>query len=143
MSCEFTDDVDEAGRRHAEGYAFTFGAMGSASTNFYNRAFERQGFGEAAWEVQRLWLAGDIDGARRAVPTEIGLRTNLIGPSDEVLRRLREYRDCGIGTLRINPMGPTLDTQLEGLAQLLDLVHRVNAIEGFRGCASANARTPA
>jgi F420-dependent oxidoreductase-like protein len=125
-SCEFTDDVDEAGRRHAEGYAFTFGAMGSASTNFYNQAFERQGFGEVVGEVQRLWLAGDHDAARRAVPTEIGLRTNLIGPADEVLRRLREYRDCGIGTLRINPMGDTLDAHLEGLAGLLDLVHQVN-----------------
>ena len=125
-SCEFTDDVDEAGRRHAEGYAFTFGAMGSASTNFYNRAFERQGFGEAVGEVQRLWLAGDRDAARRAVPTEIGLRTNLIGPHDEVLRRLREYRDCGIGTLRVNPMGDTLDAHLGGLAGLLDLVHQVN-----------------
>ncbi|MGP0109944.1 MAG: LLM class flavin-dependent oxidoreductase [Acidimicrobiales bacterium] len=125
-SCEFTDDVDEAGRRHAEGYAFTFGAMGSASTNFYNRAFERQGFGGAVGEVQRLWLAGDRDAARRAVPTEIGLRTNLIGPHDDVLRRLREYRDCGIGTLRVNPMGETLDAHLEGLAGLLDLVHQVN-----------------
>jgi len=48
VSCEFTDDVDLAGRRHAAGYAFTFGAMGSAATNFYNRAFERQGFGESS-----------------------------------------------------------------------------------------------
>jgi F420-dependent oxidoreductase-like protein len=126
-SCEFTDDVDEAGRRHAEGYAFTFGAMGSASMNFYNQAFERQGFGEAVSAVQRLWLAGDREAARRAVPTEIGLRTNLIGPPDEVLRRLREYRDCGIGTLRINPMGDTLDAHLDGLARLLDLVRQVNA----------------
>ena len=36
VGVEFTDDVDAAGRRHAEGYAFTFGAMGSATTNFYN-----------------------------------------------------------------------------------------------------------
>jgi alkanesulfonate monooxygenase SsuD/methylene tetrahydromethanopterin reductase-like flavin-dependent oxidoreductase (luciferase family) len=126
-SCEFTDDVGEAGRRHADGYAFTFGAMGSASTNFYNQAFERQGFGKVVGEVQRLWLAGDRVAARRAVPTEIGLRTNLIGPPGEVLRRLREYRDCGIGTIRINPMGDTLDTHLEGLGGLLDLVHQVNA----------------
>jgi F420-dependent oxidoreductase-like protein len=126
VSCEFTDDVDEVGRRHAEGYAFTFGAMGSASTNFYNRAFERQGFGDAVGEVQRLWLAGDRDAARRAVPMEIGLRTNLIGPPVEVLRRLREYRDCGVSTLRINPMGDTLSAHLEGLANLLELVRQVN-----------------
>jgi len=126
VSCEFTDDVDRAGRRHAEGYAFTFGAMGSATTNFYNRAFERQGFGDAVAEVQRLWLAGDRDAARRAVPTEIGLRTNLIGPSDEIRRRLVEYRDCGIGTLRVNPIGDTLDAHLEGLGQLIDLFRDVN-----------------
>jgi len=125
VSCEFTDDVDDAGRRQAEGYAFTFGAMGSAATNFYNRAFERQGFGDAVGEVQRLWLAGDRDAARRAVPTDIGLRTNLIGPPDEVLRRIREYRDCGVGTLRVNPMGESLDAQVGGLGLLLDLVSRL------------------
>jgi alkanesulfonate monooxygenase SsuD/methylene tetrahydromethanopterin reductase-like flavin-dependent oxidoreductase (luciferase family) len=127
VSCEITDDVEGAGRRHAEGYAFTFGAMGSGSTNFYNRAFARQGFGDAVAEVQRLWRAGDRDAARRAVPTEIGLRTNLIGPPDELRRRLREYRDCGVDQLRVNPMGDTLDAQLDGLGQLLDLVRDVNA----------------
>lgn len=126
VSCELTDDIDAAGRRHAEGYAFTFGAMGSAATNFYNRAFERQGFGAAVAEVQRLWLSGDREAARRAVPTEIGIRTNLIGPPGEVRRRLREYRDCGVRTLRLNPMGETLAAQLEGLGQLLDLVRSVN-----------------
>ena len=125
VSCELTDDVDEAGRRHAEGYAFTFGAMGSSATNFYNQAFERQGFGHAVSEVQRLWLAGDRDAARSAVPTEIGLRTNLIGPPDEILSRLHEYRDCGITTLRVNPMGDTLDAQVSGLGSLLDLVKQV------------------
>lgn len=126
VSCEFTDDVEEAGRRHAAGYAFTFGAMGSGRTNFYNRAFERQGFGGAVAEVQRLWLAGDREAAAGAVPVEIGLRTNLIGSPDEVKRRLRQYRDCGIGTLRVNPVGTTLDAQVEGLGRLLDLVHEVD-----------------
>lgn len=121
VSCEITDDVEAAGRRHAEGYAFTFGAMGSGRTNFYNQAFARQGFADAVAEVQRLWLAGDRDAARRAVPTEIGLRTNLIGPRDEIARRLREYRACGVDELRVNPMGDTLDAQLAALAELLEL----------------------
>ncbi len=130
VSCEVTDDLEEAGRRHAAGYAFTFGAMGSGRTNFYNQAFERQGFGDAVAEVQRLWLAGDRDAAGRAVPVEIGLRTNLIGPPEEITRRLRQYRDCGVDTLRLNPMGATLDEQLAGLGQLLDLVRAVNAEPG-------------
>jgi alkanesulfonate monooxygenase SsuD/methylene tetrahydromethanopterin reductase-like flavin-dependent oxidoreductase (luciferase family) len=32
VGCEITDDVEAAGRRHAVGFAFTFGAMGSAFT---------------------------------------------------------------------------------------------------------------
>jgi hypothetical protein len=46
VSLEFTEDIEAAGRRHADGYAFTFGAMGSRGSNFYNNAFARQGFGD-------------------------------------------------------------------------------------------------
>src|SRR5205814_9223632 len=88
VGLEFTDDVEAAGRRHADGYAFTFGAMGSATTNFYSNAFERQGYGDDVREVQRLWLAGDKDAARRRVPLAIGLGTNLIGTYDLVRDRL-------------------------------------------------------
>jgi F420-dependent oxidoreductase-like protein len=129
VSVEFTDEVEEAARRHAEGYAFTFGAMGSATTNFYNNAFERQGYGDDVRAVQRLWLAGDRDGARRRVPTAIGLGTNLIGTNDMIRARLRLYRDAGIGTLRVNPASPTsedLDRRLADLGRLLELVREVN-----------------
>lgn len=126
MSCEITDDVEEAGRRHAGGFAFTIGAMGSAKKNFYNEAFSRQGFADAVAEVQRLWLAGDREGAAAKVPIEIGLGTNLIGPPEELRRRLRQYRDCGVNSLRIHPMGDTLDEQVDGLGQLMDLANEVN-----------------
>jgi F420-dependent oxidoreductase-like protein len=129
VGVEFTDDVEVAGRRHAEGYAFTIGAMGSAGTNFYNNAFERQGYGDDIREVQRLWLAGDKDAARRRVPTAIGLGTNLIGTDDLVRARLRLYRDAGITTLRANLHGgpdADLDHQLGDLERLLDLVSQVN-----------------
>src|SRR5207302_1874857 len=46
VGVEFTDDEEEAARRHARGYAFTIGAMGSRAQNFYNAAFERQGYGD-------------------------------------------------------------------------------------------------
>jgi F420-dependent oxidoreductase-like protein len=126
-ACEFTDDVEEAGRRHADGYAFTFGAMGSAKSNFYNEAFARQGFGDDVAEVQRLWASGDRDAARARVPIGIGLGTNLIGPPEEVRRRLRQYRDCGVDTLRVGLSGDSTDERLDCLGQLLDLVAEVNA----------------
>ncbi len=129
VSLEITADDEEAvraaGRRHAAGYAFTFGAMGSASTNFYNNAFTRQGFGEAVAEVQRLWLAGDREAARAAVPIEIGLGTNLIGPPGEIARRIDQYRTAGIDLLRVRLADPDptkplgLDGRLAALETLM------------------------
>lgn len=123
---EFTDDVESAGRRHAAGYAFTIGAMGSPTTNFYNRAFARQGFGEAVEEVHRLWHAGEREAAAAAVPVEIGLRTNLVGDDDAILDRLRRYREVGIATLRIAIDGDDPVDRLDQLARLFDLVDTVN-----------------
>lgn len=127
VGLEFTDDVEEAGRRHSEGFAFTFGAMGSANNNFYNNAFARQGFGDDVLEVQRLWLAGDQQAARKRVPVEIGLRTNLIGTDQLIRERLRLYRDAGITTIRAGLVGTRdLTSRLGDLARLCDLVHDVN-----------------
>ncbi|MEZ5228595.1 MAG: LLM class flavin-dependent oxidoreductase [Acidimicrobiales bacterium] len=126
-SVEFTDDVAAAGKRHARGYAFTFGAMGSGSTNFYNNAFARQGFGDDVAEVQRLWRAGDRDAAADRVPVEIGLGTNLIGPPEVIRDRMRAYRDCGVTTLRVQPVADGFDDRVDRLGQLMDLVHEVNA----------------
>jgi F420-dependent oxidoreductase-like protein len=127
VGLEITDDVDEAARRHARGYAFTFGAMGSANQNFYNDAFARQGFGDDVAEVQRLWLAGDRDAAADRVPLEIGLKTNLVGTTELITERLRLYRDVGISTLRIGVNETDVDAQLAALGQLLELVAEVNA----------------
>lgn len=107
-SLEVTDDVMGAGRRHAAGYAFTIGAMGTGSANFYNDAFARQGFGDAVARVQQLWADGDKEAAGAVVPTEIGLRTNLLGPPDKLVRRLRQYAEAGVGTLRVTPVGGTV-----------------------------------
>jgi len=125
VSAEFTDDIEAAGRRHAAGYAFTFGAMGSRASNFYNNAFARQGFGDDVAEVQRLWAAGDREAAAARVPVEIGLGTNLIGPPDVVRTRLRAYRDCGVTTLRVTPVAGDLRESIEILGTLVDLASRL------------------
>jgi F420-dependent oxidoreductase-like protein len=124
VAVEFTDDVEEAARRHARGYAFTIGAMGSKETNFYNAAFARQGFGDDVEAVQDLWLAGRRDEAAQRVPTDLGFKTNLLGPPDTVKARLRLYRDAGVTTLQAKLDGEPHD-RLDTLGQLIDLVDEV------------------
>ena len=99
---------------------------GSPANNFYNNAFARQGFGDDVAAVQRLWSQGDREAAAARVPIEIGLGTNLIGPPDVVRDRLRAYRDCGVTTLRVNPIGNGLRECIEGLEVLLNLANDVN-----------------
>jgi len=122
VSLEFSDDVEAVGRKHAGGYAFTFGAMGSAKTNFYCSAFARQGFGEAIEEVHRLWQAGDREGAAAAVPLEIGLRTNLVGTDDLIREQLQAYAVAGVSTLRVTVVGEDTEAKVTALGRLMDLV---------------------
>jgi hypothetical protein len=125
VAVEFTDDVDEAEARHAAGYALTIGAMGSGSVNFYNQAFERQGFGDDVRAVQRLWQAGLRDEAARRVPRALGARTNLLGTVAMVRSRLRVYRDAGVRTLLVKVRGP-LPERLAALGQTLELAGEIN-----------------
>jgi alkanesulfonate monooxygenase SsuD/methylene tetrahydromethanopterin reductase-like flavin-dependent oxidoreductase (luciferase family) len=125
VAVEFTDDVEAAVSRHARGYAFTIGAMGSANQNFYNAALARQGYADDVRVVQQLWLAGRREDAADRVPAELGAKTNLIGTAAMVTDRLRLYRDAGITTLQAKLAGDRA-TQLDTLAQLLDLVAAVN-----------------
>ncbi len=125
VAVELTEDVEEAAGRHARGYAFTIGAMGSKGKNFYNAAFARQGFGDDVQAVQELWLSGRRQEAADRVPTELGFKTNLLGPPETVSERLRLYRQAGITTLQAKLAGDVIH-RLDTLAQLIDLVDEVN-----------------
>ncbi len=122
VSMEITDDVDEAGKRHARGYGFTFGAMGSLRNNFYKNAFARQGFADDVNEVQRLWMAGERDEARDTVPVELALKANLIGTPQMIAERLRVYDDAGIDTLRIGLPGADIGQKLDALGSVMEMV---------------------
>lgn len=122
----FTDDIERTAKEHARGIAFTLGAMGSAKTNFYNDAFCRQGWADAAKEVQRLWIQGDRDTARDRVPVELALKVNCIGNEQDITDRLRIYRDAGVNTLRAGIEGDTVRDRLQNLERLMHLIHQLN-----------------
>jgi F420-dependent oxidoreductase-like protein len=127
VAVEFHDDqasADAAARRHADGYAFTIGAMGaggSAGQNFYNDAFTRLGYGAEVNTVAELWRAGKQDEARRSVPLDLGRLTNLLGTPDTIAERVRRYRDVGITSLLAKLEGDYSD-QLATLERLVAIV---------------------
>jgi F420-dependent oxidoreductase-like protein len=103
--------------------AFSLGGMGSASTNFYNDAYSRQGWSEVAAAVRTAWQTGRREDAAALVTDDMVLATTLIGTEDMVRARLAAWRDAGVTTVRLYPAGATLDQRLTTLGHALDLVH--------------------
>ena len=102
--------------------AFSLGGMGSASTNFYNQAYSRQGWAEVAARIREAWQAGHRDAAARLVTDGMVLSTTLIGTEAMVRERLRAWRRAGVGTVRLYPAGATLDERLTTLGRAIELV---------------------
>ena len=105
--------------------AFSLGGMGSASTNFYNDAYSRQGWAEVAAEVRERWQGGDRDGAAALVTDDMVLATTLIGTESMIRERLRVWRDAGVDLVRMYPAGDTLDAKLTNLGRALDIVREL------------------
>ena len=121
----FSDDVETLIPPRKPGLAFTLGAMGSRQHNFYNDAYRRAGYDDAAREVQRLWLENRRDEATARVPDELVMKTNLLGTDAMVRRRLEIYRAAGIKVVRVEPAGETLDARLATLGRVLDLARTI------------------
>ena len=115
------------------GLAFSLGGMGSASTNFYNAAYARQGFAKEAAESQTLWLAGRRDAAAASIPDAMVLATTLLGNESQVADRLALWRDVGISHIRLYPAGDTLDERLATLGRALDLVRGLGSLQPTDG----------
>ncbi len=98
--------------------------MGSPKTNFYNAAFRRGGFEDVAIEVQRLWVEGKREQAAARVPDEMVRQTTLLGSEADVRERIRLYRDAGVNTLRLEPLGESMNERLDTLGRAIELVRQ-------------------
>lgn len=123
-SLEIGDDVERMIEARKPAMAFTLGGMGSAKTNFYNDAFKRAGYVDAAEEVQGLWVSGKKEEAIRRVPEEMVLKTNLIGTEDMIRERLGAYRTAGVSTLRVSTGGRDWKERTATLEEAVDLIKR-------------------
>jgi F420-dependent oxidoreductase-like protein len=81
--------------------ALYLGGMGSREQNFYYQLATRMGYGDAASEVQDLYLAKRQRDAAAAVPFEFIDRTCMLGPVERIAERLKEYAEGGVTTLAV------------------------------------------
>jgi F420-dependent oxidoreductase-like protein len=94
------------------------GGMGAKGKNFYVEAAGRFGEGEAAREVQRLFMAGDRAEAAAALTPDLIDRSAICCRPAELEERLADYERAGATTLLAMPFGdrPAIVEQLAGLA---------------------------
>jgi F420-dependent oxidoreductase-like protein len=115
-------DLETARNVVKAGLLLYLGGMGSKKTNFYVDLTHRFGFGEAADEVQSLYLDGKKDQAYQAIPDELVDATSMIGTEDEVSERVRRFADAGVRRLIVSPVHGAPDERLHTLQRLADMV---------------------
>jgi F420-dependent oxidoreductase-like protein len=92
--------------------ALYLGGMGSREKNFYNQLAVRMGYGDAAREVQDLYLAARQRDAAATVPLEFIDATSLLGPKERIADRLKAYAAAGVTTLSLSPFANDRESAL-------------------------------
>jgi F420-dependent oxidoreductase-like protein len=104
--------------------ALYLGGMGSRERNFYNELATRMGFGDAAREVQDLYLAKRQRDAAAAVPLDFIDRTSLLGPVDRIADGMRAYAAAGVTTLSVGLFAGDVESAVTTLRQVADAYER-------------------
>ncbi len=102
--------------------ALYVGGMGARSKNFYNQIFTKSGYGDAAREIQDLYLAGEKKAAEAAIPDEYLERNSLIGPPGFVKDRLYALKESGVTSLNVGFMGRTTEERVAHCDALREII---------------------
>jgi len=93
--------------------ALYVGGMGAKGRNFYNDLACRYGYEAEAKEIQDLYLDGKKDEAAAKVPDELLALTNLCGPEGWVKERIAAFKEAGVSTLNLTPLGTDATDTIE------------------------------
>src|SRR3546814_578734 len=82
--------------------ALYMGGMGAKEANFHKQVFERMGYERITDEVQKLFLAGDREGATALIPDELVDDMHIVGTAGAVKERVAQWEETGVTTLLLS-----------------------------------------
>ncbi|HAQ22529.1 MAG: LLM class F420-dependent oxidoreductase [Acidimicrobiaceae bacterium] len=100
--------------------ALYIGGMGARDKNFYNEVCRKYGFEAEAEAVQDAYLDGRKEEAAGLLPDELIENTNLCGDEAYVVDRLSAYREAGVTSLNVTPVGGEAHRILGRLRELAE-----------------------
>lgn len=110
VSVAMNDDLDAAFDSLRPWLALYIGGMGARDKNFYNDYATRLGYGDAAKQIQDLYLSGKPEEAAAAVPRELLDEVALVGPRERIIERLAPWKEAGrkgqVGTMLLGVHDP-------------------------------------
>ena len=92
--------------------ALYIGGMGAKNKNFYHEYATRLGYGDAANQIQELYLSGKKPEAEALVPNELLDEVSLIGPRERIIERLGPWKEAGkrgeVGSMLLGVQDPVV-----------------------------------
>ena len=95
VSVAMNDDLDAAYDSLRPWLALYIGGMGAKGKNFYHDYATRMGYGDAADQIQDLYLSGQKAEAEAKVPNALLDEVALVGPRERIVERLSAWKEAG------------------------------------------------
>ena len=112
VTVAMNDDLDAAYDALRPWLALYIGGMGAKNKNFYHEYATRLGYGDAANQIQELYLSGKKPEAEALVPNELLDEVSLIGPRERIIERLGPWKEAGkrgeVGSLLLGVQDPVV-----------------------------------
>ena len=112
VTVAMNDDLDAAFDALRPWLALYIGGMGAKNKNFYHEYATRLGYGDAADQIQDLYLSGKKSEAEALVPNELLDEVSLVGPRERIIERLDPWKEAGkrgeVGSMLLGVQDPVV-----------------------------------
>ena len=112
VTVAMNDDLDAAFDALRPWLSLYIGGMGAKNKNFYHEYATRLGYGDAADQIQDLYLSGKKSEAEALVPNELLDEVSLVGPRERIIERLGPWKEAGkrgeVGSMLLGVQDPVV-----------------------------------